>query len=106
MTKEDFLPYEQSVHLKLLGFDEPCITSYDDEGLLRNPFDYEASEYHDLQNRVQYWNQSRHLVSNSDLKSGFTAAPTWSQVLRWLDGNTQQLEAEVTTKLQHQLTKQ
>ena len=29
MTKEDFLPYESSVNLKLLGFDEPCITSYD-----------------------------------------------------------------------------
>ena len=104
MKKEDFIPYQQAVQLKLIGFNEPCITSYDDEGLLRNPFDYEASEYHDLTNRVQYWNQSRHLVSNSELKSGFTAAPTWSQVLRWLDGTTDQLEAEVLTKLKHKLT--
>lgn len=47
-----------------------------------------------------------HMVSNSELKSGFTAAPTWSQVLRWLDGNMEQLEADVLTKLHNKLQQQ
>jgi hypothetical protein len=106
MKKEDFLPYEQSVHLKLMGFDEPCITSYDQEGLLRNPFDYANSEWAYAGSHQQYFSQAEHMVSNSELKSGFTAAPTWSQVLRWLDGNINQLQADILTKLEQKLQQQ
>ncbi len=73
MKKEDFLPYEQSVHLKLMGFDEPCITSYDQEGLLRNPFDYANSEWAYAGSHQQYFSQAEHMVMNSELKSSFTA---------------------------------
>jgi hypothetical protein len=38
MTKE-FVPYELALKLKQLGFDEPCLKSYGDDGLL-NQNDY------------------------------------------------------------------
>ena len=35
MNKE-FIPYEQALALKELGFDEPCFANYDDDGKLTN----------------------------------------------------------------------
>jgi hypothetical protein len=54
MTKE-FVPYELAVKLKELGFDEPCLKSYGDDGLL---------------------NQNDHSL--------YLSAPTFSQAFRWL----------------------
>jgi len=44
MKEIDFAPYVIAANIAKLGFDEPCITSYDDGGDLRNPFDYQNSE--------------------------------------------------------------
>jgi hypothetical protein len=82
MTKQDIVSYHACIAMKELGFNEPCITSYDDEGQLRNPFDYKNSEY-DKPGKNQYFIDCEHMVSNSTLKNNFIAAPLWSQAFRW-----------------------
>jgi len=90
MTKE-FVSYEQALALRELGFDEPCFTSYDDEGDLRNPFDYSNSEY---DHNRRYIGDTKHFVYNSkltienfignkDLYTQFIAAPLYQQAFRW-----------------------
>jgi hypothetical protein len=95
----EFLPYEQAVALKELGFDEPCFTTYDNEGRLRNPFDYPKSEYAD---NLPYIEDTKEWIYNSDLNNPanfqaahnptllkffldnpFTAAPLWQQAFDW-----------------------
>jgi hypothetical protein len=64
MNKE-FVPYEESLELKELGFDEPCFTwHWDDIGL------YNGLEYGNH-------NKREHVVS----------APTYSQAFRWFRDN-------------------
>ena len=41
MNKE-FVNYTQALALKELGFDEKCITSYDNEGEFKDPFEYNS----------------------------------------------------------------
>ena len=82
MKEIDIAPYVIAANMAKLGFDEPCITSYDDGGDLRNPFDYKNSEY-DKPGTNQYFDDCEHMVSNSTLKSDFVAAPIWSQAFRW-----------------------
>jgi hypothetical protein len=82
MNKE-FIPYEQALALKAFGFDEPCITSYDTDGRLRNPFDYKNSEYTSYLS--SYIEDAEHFVQNTTLnsESGFIAAPLYQQAFRW-----------------------
>ena len=55
--KHEFVPYEQSLALKELGFDEPCLATWNGETL-------------DMSLRI----------SSDDC---FTKAPTFSQAFRW-----------------------
>lgn len=66
MINEEFVSYFQAEKLRNLGFDEPCFTSYDDEKRLRNPFDY------------------NNFIKNSELSSGFIAAPLFQQAFKWI----------------------
>ena len=102
MNKE-FIPYEQAVELKELGFDEPCFTSYDDEKHLRNPFDYPNSEHHT--NR-RYIYDTKNFVYNSELTienfnaakhlyKQFIAAPLYQQAFRWFRENYPDLDFSV-----------
>lgn len=60
MNKE-FVPYQESLELKELGFDEPCFTWYwDDIGLYKG---------------LEYGNHNKREV---------VSAPTFSQAFRWL----------------------
>ena len=85
--KEEFVTYEQALALKELGFDEPCFTTYDHEGRLRNPFDYERSEYE--KTNVSYIEDSTQFLTNESLnsKSNFIIAPLKQQVFRWFRKN-------------------
>ena len=87
--EKEFVPYQQSLDMRDLGFDEPCFTSYDNEGELRNPFDYSNSEPD-----CRYIEDSNHFVYNSELTidnfngpkhlyTQFIAAPTFSQAFRF-----------------------
>ena len=83
--RNEFVPYNESLELKELGFDELCITSYDTDSKLRNPFDYNNCEYNDILNHQSYFEDAKHFVQNSTINqsSGFIAAPIFSQVFRW-----------------------
>ena len=65
MLEKDFVPYEEALALKELGFDEPCNTCYDKLEMVAshgvNAFDYKN------------YNTSGYIVSR----------PTFSQAFRW-----------------------
>jgi hypothetical protein len=59
---EEFIPYQQALALKELGFDQPCFGSFDEEGKL--------------------W----HYVSNTGqdtIRLGNIIAPVYQQAFRW-----------------------
>jgi hypothetical protein len=59
--EKEFVPYQQSLELKELGFDEPCFTWYwDDIGM------YNGLEF-----------------GNHNKKLNIVSAPTFSQAFRW-----------------------
>ena len=62
MNKE-FIPYEQALALKELGFDEPCIGNY----------------FHTKELKIYGGDVLR--IKNSDM--GTVTAPTFSQAFRW-----------------------
>jgi hypothetical protein len=110
MNKE-FIPYEQALALKELGFDEPCFTSYDDEKRLRNLFDYKNSDYY---LSAPYIEDSRHWIFNSeltienfignkDLYTQFIAAPLYQQAFRWFR-EKHELHSWITVELGMKLT--
>jgi hypothetical protein len=59
---KDFVPYEPSLELKELGFDERCFLCYSKEGELSNVMTLNKTELNDI---------------------GFILAPTFSQAFRW-----------------------
>ena len=65
MLEKDFVPYEEALALKELGFDEPCNTCYDKLEMVAS---YGASVF-DYKN----YNTSGYMVSR----------PTFSQAFRW-----------------------
>jgi len=86
-----FIPYEQALALRELGFDEPCFTTYDHVRRLRNPFDYAKSEYDEV---LPYIEDTEEWIHNSNLTlfnfNGapalfvqFIAAPLWQQAFDW-----------------------
>jgi hypothetical protein len=70
MTKE-FVPYEQALALKELGFNEPCFKAYDSKGVLQKC----TSDYWDIStlNRINE-------ATTSNLK---VLAPTFSQCFKF-----------------------
>ena len=59
--EKEFIPYEQALALKELGFDEPCLSCYDEE----KTFEYDA------------------IPNNQNLLQGFVSSPTFSQAFRF-----------------------
>ena len=59
--EKEFVPYILAVELKELGFDEPCLSCYDEE----KTFEYDA------------------IPNNQNLLQGFVSAPTFSQAFRF-----------------------
>ena len=59
--EKEFVPYALAVELKELGFDEPCLSCYDEE----KTFEYDA------------------IPNNQNLLQGFVSSPTFSQAFRW-----------------------
>jgi hypothetical protein len=71
---KDFIPYEEALELKQLGFDEPCFGFWSSENTYRRSI-----------------NDS---ICNSDLVNMFgdeakqtPSAPTWQQAFRWFKQN-------------------
>jgi hypothetical protein len=59
---QEFVPYEQAVELKKIGFDEPCICYYNYNG------DFESVGC---------------FIKNSELEEDETCAPIFDQAFRW-----------------------
>ena len=75
----EFVPYEQSVELKELGFDEPCFGSYQ---LIENR-DYENG----LKINHIIGLNTLNGIRNHNYKDEITNAPTFSQAFRWFREN-------------------
>jgi hypothetical protein len=76
MNKE-FIPYEESLALKELGFDEPCFGYYKDGRMSGvSKWDRKDWEFHVLTNKE---------ITN--LTSEIILAPTYSQAFRWFREN-------------------
>ena len=70
--KELFIPYEQALALKELGFDEPCIARYNVPGDLITTGCYTDSHITHL------------IVEQSDICESHVLTPLWQQAFRWL----------------------
>jgi hypothetical protein len=70
--KKQFVPYEIALTLKEKGFDEPCISKYE-ENYLCQDFSFDICN-------DDTW------ITNSKLhsKDKYCAAPLWQQVIDWL----------------------
>ena len=74
--EKEFIPYEQALDLKKLGFDEPCFATYNsDKKVNRNP----SHNMEDLpiEGQPYYWN-------NSKIYKSCITAPLYQQAFRWL----------------------
>ena len=69
MNNKDFIPYQESLELKKLGFDEPCFFAFDNCSTPMRCSDLRTNEQ--KFNGVNY---------NS---STYTSQPTFSQAFRW-----------------------
>ena len=69
--KKDFVPYEQALALKKLGFDESCLAWYNSKGqlLAEITIGYEQTDF---------------LYTQGDMEENQCIAPTFSQAFRWL----------------------
>ena len=67
--KKDFIPYEQALELKELGFDEPCFGFYDESLYFPN-------------NENQYGT-----FCNQKLDASSCSAPLYQQAFRWFRKN-------------------
>jgi hypothetical protein len=69
--ENEFIPYEQALAFKELGFDEPCLAFFWNTGKFYTTVEYPHSiEYH-KQNQLGDYNYDS------------TSAPTYSQAFRW-----------------------
>jgi hypothetical protein len=78
--EKEFIPYEQALSLKELGFDEPCFATYRKDAVAsKKPFEFDL-DYH---TKVQM--QSNIIPINSEYteESKWISAPTFSQSFRW-----------------------
>lgn len=88
--ESEFIPYEQALALKELGFNEPCLASYDYAGEFKNPFDYNSEEQdgyvtnESLTNPDNFNASSNPLLLKMYVGSPFVAAPLYQQAFRWL----------------------
>ena len=69
MIEKEFVPYEEALALKELGFDEPCL------------FYYYGSN--DLQSLIQI-DMPRLVNHNESILGTCYSAPTYSQAFRWI----------------------
>ena len=66
--KNEFIPYEQALALKELGFDELCFGGY-----------------YSNQDNVNLWffKEAKNSDRDERVREGFATAPTYSQAFRW-----------------------
>jgi len=75
--EKEFVPYQESLELKELGFDEPCFGTWMKHACCGNPFEYNI----DFHTKVQL--DHNLCPKNSDYVNDWISAPTYSQAFRW-----------------------
>jgi hypothetical protein len=95
--EKEFIPYEQALALKQLGFDEPCFTKFEDYFNktklhpilatlhLNTPYENEYNGYDQkiINNSSKRWFFTGHKNSVKDHNNDILSAPTFSQAFRW-----------------------
>jgi len=71
MIEKEFVPYQESLELKQLRFDEPCLAKYNVPGELITTGCYSDSSIIHL------------IIQQNDICEAHTLAPTFSQAFRW-----------------------
>lgn len=74
MDKE-FVPYEQALELKELGFHEPCFAFYQKEYIEIKPIMVDDDN--------QYKLTGYRTCANCEIPAHYVSAPTYSQAFRW-----------------------
>ena len=72
---KEFVPYEEALALKELGFDEPCFAFFQVEYTELLPTMVDDDE--------EYRLTGYRTCSNLEMPKNYTLAPTFSQALRW-----------------------
>ena len=98
---KDFIPYNEALELKQLGFDEPCFGYYDEEDIEQQVYEY-ANCSDNVTGGIACYHEDFLSVTNSQLDEygAFSAkdddglecyerwtAPTFSQAFRWFKQN-------------------
>jgi hypothetical protein len=73
--EKEFVPYQPSLDMKELGFDEPCFAFYQIEYAEVIPTMVDDNE--------QYKLTGFRTCKNSEIPEHYTSAPTFSQCFRW-----------------------
>ena len=79
MEKKEFVPYDESLALKELGFNEKCLAgfyTYVDENLVLDKYDYRGKF------NINYSDEDDYII-NTD-KTYYISAPLYQQAFRWL----------------------
>ena len=85
--EKEFIPYEQALALKELGFDEPCLAYYrknNTELYFGEGFELVTREYR--RNVMYYPLKNSRYIAGSNAPDGYyylTTSPTFSQAFRW-----------------------
>ena len=80
MDKE-FVPYEQALELKELGFNEPCFANY--TVIPEDEIDWFTIPEQGITDKTSF-GSSKNYNSKSFEEEGTISAPTFSQAFRWL----------------------
>ena len=70
--KNEFIPYEQALELKQLGFDEPCFGYYDGNHNLQYMFNGKSEKF-----------TERKMCVSDSVRTEWISAPTFSQAFIW-----------------------
>jgi hypothetical protein len=95
--EKEFIPYEQALALKELGFDEPCFTKFEDYFhktklhpilvtlSLNGPYEYEYNGYEQkiINDDTKRWFFTGYKNSVKDHNNDILSAPTYQQAFRW-----------------------
>ena len=77
---KDFVPYEQSLELKELGFDEPCFANY--TVIPEDKIDWFTIPEQGITDKTSF-GSSKNYNSKSFEEEGTISAPTYSQAFKW-----------------------
>ena len=80
--EKEFVPYEQALALKELGFDEPCLGYYDDdfELFLLKYFNYNSTKAVSAplyQQAFRWFREKYHIIGYPIFKGGKTSKTSW-----------------------------